>query len=108
MVLSVGGRQLREEVLRQGVEIPRGQETSQPIQDIAVWTVAVTEAQARHPAMLAHAADNQQMRKLIGEGEEARDRIAGEVDERFVHDHKLQVLCLLQESHHLLERNQLT
>ena len=107
MILGVGGRQERKEILRQGVEVPRGEKAAQSIQQIEIAGVAVSQAQSRHAAMLAHAAHDQEIGEAVGDRKKAGHRIAGKVDEGLVDDDQLEVGRLVQEVDHLFERNHL-
>src|SRR3984893_5668801 len=72
-----------------------------------IRTVAISQPQARHTAVLAHASHDQEVGKSVGNREETRDRISREINERLVDDYELQILCLVHKIDHLLEGDEL-
>ena len=107
MIGGVGGRQKRQEILRERVQIPGGNEAAQTVENEKIRAVAISQAQARHAAVLAHAAHDQEIRKLVGKRKKTGNGVAGEIDERLVDDHQLQIPRPLQKFHHLFERDEL-
>ena len=65
MVSGIGRRQKRQEILRQAVQVPGGNEPAQSIQQVRIPAVAIPETQARDPAMFAHAAYDQKVGKAV-------------------------------------------
>ena len=102
----MGGKQ-RQEILRERVQIPGGNEAAQAVEDVKIRAVAISQAQTRHAAVLAHAAHDQEIRKLVGKRQKAGNGISREIDERLVDDHQLQIPRPLQKFHHLFERDEL-
>src|SRR6267143_1414643 len=80
VIYGVSGRQQGQKILRQRIHIPGGNELPHAIQNKKISAVAVSKAQARHAAMLAHAPHQQQIGELVSNLQQARDGVTGEVD----------------------------
>ena len=57
--------------------------------------------------MFAHAPDDEQIRKSLGQRQQAGNRVAREIDEGFIHDHEFEIGRRIHEIDHLFERDKL-
>ena len=77
----VRGEQHGEKVLGDGVNVPGWNELAHSIENEQVGTVAVAKAQTGHPAVLAHAANEQKIGETFGERKETGDGIVCKINE---------------------------
>src|SRR6185437_13248355 len=107
VISRVSGRQKRQEILRKGIQIPSGNEAAQTVEYKKIRAVAISQPEAGHATVLAHASHDQEIREPVGKRKKTGNRVTGEIDERFIDDDQLQIPRLLQKFHHLFERDEL-